>query len=177
MLAGLSKMPRILYVSDCIFFPSRLTGQINLALSPLKSASKTIDQGSSTAPLVACTTSHVLRKFRFAVDYRQTTIRKLQREGGSVNFEGLSNRDIVEDSGVLISVVTVTSVDYLDLQILCGGCRNANQKQTSKTYDPFHIVHLSAEGDESVDIVDQPCSVWMNDNAAWTSGMHDSSAR
>src|SRR5271169_7001318 len=31
-------MPRILYVSDCIFLPSRLTGQINFALSPLKSA-------------------------------------------------------------------------------------------------------------------------------------------
>jgi len=38
LLSGLSKMPRILYVSDCIFLPSRLTGQINFALSPLKSA-------------------------------------------------------------------------------------------------------------------------------------------
>lgn len=38
LLAGLSKTPRILYVSDCIFLPSRLTGQINFALSPLKSA-------------------------------------------------------------------------------------------------------------------------------------------
>src|SRR5580704_13287504 len=28
---GLSKMPKILYVSDCIFLPSRLTGQINFA--------------------------------------------------------------------------------------------------------------------------------------------------
>jgi len=31
---GLSRMARILYVSDCIFFPSRLTTHINFALSP-----------------------------------------------------------------------------------------------------------------------------------------------
>ena len=34
---GLSIMPRILYVSDSIFFPSRLTGHSSLALSPSKS--------------------------------------------------------------------------------------------------------------------------------------------
>jgi hypothetical protein len=38
LLFGLSRTPRILYVSDCIFLPSRLTGQISLALSALKSA-------------------------------------------------------------------------------------------------------------------------------------------
>jgi hypothetical protein len=60
----------------------------------------------------------VLGKFRLAVDYRQTTIRKLQRESGSVNRERLSNRDIIEDTGVLISVVTVTSVESGQLRRL-----------------------------------------------------------
>src|SRR6516225_3338055 len=30
----LSSTPKILYVSDCIFLPSRLTGQMSLAFSP-----------------------------------------------------------------------------------------------------------------------------------------------
>lgn len=33
-LLGLSRMARILYVSDCIFFPSKLTAHSNFALSP-----------------------------------------------------------------------------------------------------------------------------------------------
>src|SRR4029077_17603209 len=31
---GLLRMARILYVSDCVFFPSRLTTHCNFALSP-----------------------------------------------------------------------------------------------------------------------------------------------
>src|SRR6185437_8228569 len=36
-LLGLSRIPSTLYVSESVFFPSRLTTQISLALSPWKS--------------------------------------------------------------------------------------------------------------------------------------------
>jgi hypothetical protein len=99
-----------------------------------------VDQRCPATSVISRRSSHMLSKLALTVDYCQSSIRKLQRERGTMNLEGPADRSVVVDSNVVVTVLLILSINDRHLQLLGGGGTNAQQNKCNR---PFHVVLLS----------------------------------